>query len=313
MIRLEQNPEQCRALWNAASPGKGPWDDWKLMSAFHDPKLHTLHFLVREETGQSTSLLPLVQDTENDRFLLYGGSYPDARVLWVEYAHFPEFFEQLPDRTRFFDLKGSWVDGLLAAWPEFGPYFAEEEQRYFLRPSRFDFDFDNHIRTFSPDKRQGFMYDLRKIRERGPVLIWGDGDESELFAELSNRNFGAESDYASDSGRRELGRVIGELRRTGNLRTLTIEIGGSKQAVSMSLHYGDLWISLYAAGNREFKNVGKLLNVETIQEACRRRVSEINYMTGMQWKEAWDMESESCRTMRKPPNLPESDSAPAPD
>jgi hypothetical protein len=150
-------------------------------------------------------------------------------------VRFPEFFEQLPDRTRFFDLKGSWVDGLLKAHPQYGPFFVEREERYFLRPETFDFDFNNHIRTFSPDKRQGFLYDLRKIRERNPVLHWSDEDESDLFAELAYRNFGADSDYAGDSGRRELGRVIAELRRTGRLRTLAIEIDGSKEAVSMSL------------------------------------------------------------------------------
>lgn len=91
------------------------------------------------------------------------------------------------------------------------------------------------------------------------------------------------------------------MRRSGRLRTLTIELDGRKEAVSMSLHHGDSWIALYAAGNRDHKNLGKLLNVETIQEACQRGVSEINYMTGMQWKAAWNMERETCRTMRKPP------------
>lgn len=300
-IRIETDPVQCEALWKDFAPGNGPWDDWALMSAFHDEKLHQLHFLVREVDGQMTGLVPLVHDTENSRYLLYGGSYADSRVLWIEYDHFPEFFEQFPERTRFFDLKGSWVDRLLAEHPDFEPYFTEHEQRYFLRPERFDYDFNNHIRTFSPDKRQGFLYDLKKIRERGPVLRWNREDESDFFAELANRNFGAESDYASDSGRRELGRVIDELHRSNRLQTLTIELDGNKEAVSMSLHDGRIWVSLYAASNREHKNLGKLLNVETIQEACRQRVDEISYMTGMQWKAQWDMESETCRTMRKPP------------
>ncbi len=270
------------------------------MSAFHDEKLHELHFMVNEEAGTPRSLVPLVHDVGEERYLLYGGSYPDARVLWLDYGEFPGYFEELPEGTRFFDLKGDWVEGLLSTCPQFEPWFAEREERYFLRPARFGFDFDNHIRAFSPDKRQGFTYDLRKIRERNPVLRWSDEDESALFAALSIKNFGAESDYASDNGRRELERVIREIRRGGRLRTLTIEIEGQKQAVSMSLHYGDYWVALYAASNRDFKNLGKLLNVETIQEACRRKVAEINYMTGMKWKADWDMESETCRTMRKP-------------
>jgi hypothetical protein len=301
VVRIERDPASCEAIWKAVSPGIGPWDDWGLMSAFHDAQLHHLHFLVREKVGQATGLVPLVHDTENDRYLLYGGSYADARTLWVEYPHFPEFFEQFPDQTCLFDLKGSWVEGLLAACPDYEPFFKETEQRYFLRPHTFGFDFENHVRGFSPDKRQGFLYDLRKVRERNPVLRWSDDDESDLFAELANRNFGADSDYASDSGRRELGRVIAELRRTGRLRTLTLELDGRKEAVSMSLHHGDTWVALYAAGNRDQKNLGKLLNVETIQEACRRQVGEISYMTGMSWKAAWNMESETCRTMRKPP------------
>ena len=85
-----------------------------------------------------------------------------------------------------------------------------------------------------------------------------------------------------------------------NAETVTIEVDGRKEAVSMSLHYGDTWISLYASSNHQVKNLGKLLTVETIQEACRLRVDEISYMTGMQWKANWQMKSEPCLTMRKP-------------
>jgi len=44
-----------------------------------------------------------------------------------------------------------------------------------------------------------------------------------------------------------------------------------------------------------------LLNVEAIQEACRLRVDEVSFMTGMKWKADWRMKGEPCLTMRKPP------------
>jgi hypothetical protein len=37
---------------------------------------------------------------------------------------------------------------------------------------------------------------------------------------------------------------------------------------------------------------------------CRQIIVEINYITGMQWKADWDMESETYRTMRKPAPAP---------
>ena len=69
----------------------------------------------------------------------------------------------------------------------------------------------------------------------------------------------------------------------------------------MALLHGNKMVALYAASNNEYSILGKLLNVETIQEACRLRVDEISYMTGMQWKANWQMKSEPCITMRKPP------------
>ena len=60
-------------------------------------------------------------------------------------------------------------------------------------------------------------------------------------------------------------------------------------------------VALYAASNNDYNNLGKLLNVESIQEACRLRVDEISFMTGMQWKANWKMKGEPCVTMRKPP------------
>ena len=251
--------------------------------------------------GAADGLLPLVYDTPKNRYMLMAGSYPDGRILWLRNEDFPEFFEHFTERTVLFDLSQSYVSELLQLYPQYGANFAETDMRYFLVPSEFGFDFHNHIDAFSSEKKQKFLYDLRNIRKREPVLRWSQDNEADLFIELVNQNFGAESDYTDDSNANELRRVIGELQQSGRLKTLVIEIDGVRQAVSLSLQHGNKMIALYASSNNDFNNLGKLLNVETIQEACRLRVDEISYMTGMKWKADWKMKSEPCHTMRKPP------------
>lgn len=313
MIRTETDKEECRKLWDMFSPQQDAWDDWDMMFAFHDEEQHRFHFLLHlSGDGQPDGLLPLVCDAKQNRYMLMGGSYPDGRVLWLRDRDFPEFFEQFPERTVLFDLKESCVDGLLELHPQFEGYFSERDTRYHLVPAEFEFDFYKHLDTFSADKKQKFLYDLRNIRKREPVLHWGEQNEADLFIELVNRNFGAESDYADAENAAELRRVIDELQRSNRLKTLTISIDGARQAVSMSLLHGNKMIALYAASNNDYNNLGKLLNVETIQEACRLRVDEISYMTGMQWKAHWKMKSEPCVTMRKPPApWAESENSPA--
>jgi hypothetical protein len=302
VIRTETDIQECRKLWDVLSPHQDAWDDWDLMYAFHDQDKHRLNFLVHEDSdGRPDGLVPLVFDTTQDRFTLMAGSYPDGRILWLGYTDFPEFFEAFPEQTVFFDLKQSWVDDLLRRCPQFEANFSEVEQRYYLVPSDFEFDFLKHLDTFSSEKKQKFLYDLRNIRKREPILRWSNDDEADLFIKLVNRNFGVESDYANEENANELRRVIDELKRSGRLKTLTIEVDGSLQAVSLSLQYGNKMVALYASSNNDFNNLGKLLNVETIQEACRLRVDEISFMTGMQWKANWKMKSEPCVTMRKPP------------
>jgi hypothetical protein len=302
VIRTETVMQECRKLWDTLSPHQDAWDDWDLMYAFHDQDRHRLNFLVHEDSdGHPDGLVPLVFDTTQDRFTLMAGSYPDGRILWLDYTDFPEFFEAFPEQTVFFDLKQSWTDGLLQRCPQFEANFSEVEQRYYLVPSDIEFDFLKHLDTFSSEKKQKFLYDLRNIRKREPILRWSDDNEADLFIKLVNRNFGVESDYANEENANELRRVIDELKRSGRLKTLTIEVDGSLQAVSLSLLYGNKMVALYASSNNEFNNLGKLLNVETIQEACRLRVDEISFMTGMQWKANWKMKSEPCMTMRKPP------------
>jgi len=302
MIRTENDLQECRTLWERFSPGQDAWDDWDLMFAFHDQDNHRLHFLVHESSdGSPDGLVPLVYDTKESRYMLMAGSYPDGRILWPRYQDFPEIFEQLPERTVLFDLKQSWVDGLLQVYPQYERNFGDPELRYYLVPAEFQFDFSKHVDTFSSEKRQKFLYDLRKIRNREPVLNWSNDNEANLFIELVNRNFGAASDYASDDNANEVRRVIEELHRSGRLKTLTIEVDGTRQAVSLSLLHGNKMVALYAASNNDYNNLGKLLNVETIQEACRLRVDEISYMTGMQWKADWKMKGEPCLTLRKPP------------
>lgn len=302
MIRTETDIEECRKLWDMFSPQQAAWDDWGLMYAFHDQDKHRLNFLVHESSnGHPDGLLPLVFDSAQDRYMLMAGSYPDGRILWLRHEDFPEFFEQLPERTVLFDLKQSWVSALLQLHPQFEVNFSEQDLRYYLVPSEFEFDFYKHIDTFSSDKKQKFLYDLRNIRKREPVLRWGNENEADLFIELVNRNFGAASDYATAENATELRRVIDELERSGRLKTLTIDVDGARQAVSLSLLYGNKMIALYASSNNDYNNLGKLLNVETIQEACRLRVDEISFMTGMQWKANWKMKGEPCVTLRKPP------------
>ncbi|KAA9134142.1 GNAT family N-acetyltransferase [Marinihelvus fidelis] len=303
-VREETSIEACRDLWNAFSPNAHAWDDWDLMYAFHDQENYDFHFLVHSTDGVDDGLVPLVRDNRDGSYELFGGSYPDARVLWIQPAHFGDFYAAFPDRTDLFDLKGAFVEELLAACPQFEPNFTEVDQRYYLEPKAFDYDFNNHIQTFSSEKRKGFLYDLRKVRERNLDLRWSEDDETDLFIKLVNRNFGDESDYAKPSGQAELHRVISDLKESGWLRTLTIAVDGEMQAVSMSAHFGQNWIALYASSNNDIKNLGKLLNVETIQEASRRGVDEISYMTGMAWKAAWKMSAEACRTMRKPARPP---------
>lgn len=283
------------------SPQQDAWDDWDLMYAFHDRDRHRLNFLVHE-TGhdQPDGLLPLVYDTTKSHYMLMAGSYPDGRILWLRHEDFPEIFEQLPEQTVLYDLKQSWVSELLLHHPQFEKNFSEPDLRFYLVPSEFDFDFDKHLDTFSPDKKQKFLYDLRNIRKREPTLHWGKSNEAELFIELVNRNFGPESDYSNEENANELRRVIDELERSGRLKTLTIEVDGAQQAVSLSLLHGNKMVALYAASNNDFNNLGKLLNVETIREACRLKVDEISFMTGMQWKANWKMKGEPCSTMRKP-------------
>lgn len=304
MIRTLTTIEECRKAWDALSPGLCAWDSWDLMFAFHDEARYRFNFLVMEKDGQVTGLVPLVHDTTDGSYELFGGCYPDSRVLWLDFADFPVFVENLPEPSVFFDMKGPWVDELLKVNPQFEPNFGEADQRFYLKPAKFDYDFVNHIATFSSEKRKGFLYDLRKIREKGPVLKWSQEDHSDLFIELSNKRFGAESDYATEAGQSELRRVIRELQASGNLETLVIDMDGTPQAVSMSAHFGDALIALYSTSNMDYKNLGKLLNVETIQRGCQLRVDEINYMTGMAWKAQWNMDSEPVRTFRKPPKPP---------
>ena len=302
MIRTETDIEECRKLWTMFSPQQDAWDDWDLIFAFHDEDKHRFNFMVHHTSdGLADGMVPLVHDTTLNRYMLMGGSYPDGRVLWLRYDDFAEFFEQFPEQTVLFELKQSWASELLQRLPQFEANFAEQDLRYYMVPSEFEFDFHKHLDTFSAEKKQKFLYDLRNIRKREPRLSWGDENEADLFIELVNRNFGADSDYANVESANEVRRVIDELARSGRLKTLTIEIDGERQAVALSLLQGNKMVALYASSNNDYNNLGKLLNVETIQEACRLRVDEISFMTGMQWKANWKMKGEPCVTMRKPP------------
>lgn len=306
MIRFLSDAGECRAAWDRFSPAERVWDNWQVMSAFHNPQRHRLHFLLHETDGATDGLIPLVHDTSDDSYELFGGCYADGRILWIQPEHFPECYQALPDNTAFFDLNGTWVDALLAMHPEYESNFVEKDDQFYLVPADFQFDFTNHINTFSSDRRRGFLRDLRKVRERNPglTLNWSNADESDLFIELSIRNFGEDSDYIGEAGQAEVHRVVRVLQSLDYLNTLTISIDGVKQGTSLSSLYNNRWVMLYAASNNDYDSLGKFLNAETIQQGCRLGVDEVNLMTGTAWKANWNMKRAVCRTLRKPPRQP---------
>lgn len=300
-LREVSELEACRSLWGQFSPKLRAWDNWDLMFAFHDIERYRFKFQVLEQDGVGIGLVPLVYDTSDDTVEMFGGSYPENRVLWIDVEHFPIIYDALPEKTSLFDLCGRWVTQVLERFPQYTENFIEEDHQYFLTPAKFEYDFDNHLtKTFSADRRKGFLKDVQKVRSASSEVRWSEDDESELFIDLNVRSFGEGSDYNLEAGKAEVRRVIKALQELGMLRTLTIVIEGTKQAVSMSAMSGDDWVVLYSSSNNKINNLGKLLTVETIQEACRLRIKEINYMTGMAWKAAWHMETLSCRTFRKP-------------
>ena len=306
MIRFVTEQAECEALWDQFSPRERAWDEWELMYAFHDEARYRFNFMVHETDNAADGLIPLVEDTKDGSFELFGGCYADSRILWIAIDDFRECFDALPDNTAFFDLRGTWVDQVLAMYPEYEPNFIERDNQYFLVPADFDYDFTNYmIATFSKDKRKNIQRDLRKLVETlKPELIWDDADETEAFIELNVKNFGEESDYAIEEGKEECRRVVRELKNLGYLRTLTLRIDGVIQGVSLSALYKNNWVALYSSSNNDINNIGKYLTIETIQEGCRLQVDEINYMTGMAWKKAWHMKENVCRTMRKPAKPP---------
>ncbi len=300
-LREVSDVEECHSLWSQFSPKLRAWDNWDLMFAFHDTNNCQFKFQVLEQGGVSVGLVPLVYSALDDRFEMFGGSYPENRILWIELEHFPVVFDALPEKTSLFDLRGKWVADILVRFPQYAANFVEEDKQYFLTPSKFDYDFNNHlVNTFSSDRRKGFLKDVQKVRNVCTEMRWSEDDESEAFIDLNVQSFGEESDYKSDAGKAEVHRVISALQALGMLRTLTIAIDGTIQAVSMSAVNGEDWIVLYSSSNNKINNLGKLLTVETIQEGCRLRVKEINYMTGLAWKAAWHMDTLACRTFRKP-------------
>ena len=97
MIRSLSDAAECRAAWEALSPGRKAWDDWDLMFAFHDQDNYDFNFLVKESGETMLGLVPLVRDRSDGSFELFGGCYPDSRLLWLDTGDFPEFFDQLPE------------------------------------------------------------------------------------------------------------------------------------------------------------------------------------------------------------------------
>lgn len=305
-MRVVSELAECELLWKQFSTNERLWDVWEIIHSLHDVIRYKLHFMVLEKNGAARGLIPLVEDTKDGSYELFGGCYPDNRSLWVTPEDFLDFFNALPEKTELFDINGDCVKKILAAHPSLENYFSEKDERYFLLPEEFNRDFTQHIATkFSGDKRKHLLGELRKIREREPIMTTQiSPSDVNTFITLCNKNFGEESDLKTEGGQAEARRLVTCLEQLGYLRGLLVTIDEKQEAVALCGLYNDVLTVIYSSSNNDIKNLGKFLNFETIQEACKLGVKEIDYMMGTVWKPAWHMNHETCYTFKKSTTLP---------
>jgi hypothetical protein len=286
-IRVINDFEAAKALWEKLSPRESIYDLWDFRYAFYQHEVCPLHFYTAYEGDEPVALLPLQYNADWGGYEFFAENFTESNRPFVKpgYEHLiPELFQAAPPNTKIYDILG--VDDFTRALPL-------EDYVYLLDASNLH-SFADYLAAYFPNahKRSNFkrLFTLLE-RDHQVKVIRDDFSDLELLFDLNVKHFGEESYLRNDLERQPFRDL---LKLPLDWRMVTIEVDGRKLASSLAVIYNNIYFYLIIGSDiSEVKDVFKYLTKANLELALENKVKVFNCaLGGCNWKDYWHLDKQ---------------------
>ena len=304
-VAIISDIKEIERLWRAFSPNETLWDEWDFIKPLYQPDYFTPHgLLLIDDREREIGFWPLWLEKELNRYYTFGGDYMEDTKFWFPLEYFPLMFQKL-QATKLFDMNGQVAQAVVSKYPEYQKYFWPAHNRYFLTPAKFNYSTAEYLTSFGKKHRYNLLRDLKKLQTLNYELAWESNEHFDDLIALSVQRFGEESDFIDGYFVEQMRQMVNYLVARGELHTLVVRIGGRLVALELAAEFKNVWYVLNGGQEDGIDNLGKLLIMEHIKEACLRRCQEINFLAGdTGWKRLWNLEREQYYNFATPDYQP---------
>lgn len=291
-IRVCDDPDACRELWQKLWPQTCFFDLWPVRSIFAEAFARTPFFLIAEQEGEPAGMLALSFLVEQQQFVHYPGEIWQQKT-WIEQNKIP--------------VKEQWIrDELLAAIPgsahlryltrESEPLhgfpFVLDEENFRFFPRMHYYSFDRYMQEFSHKSRKNLSRELAKLEALGVTYRYDHFLDIQHLLDLNCAAYGDFSYFADPRFLKGFVRLCEWLSAEKMLRITTLLFGGRIAAVDAGAVWKGQYTVLAGGTNGEFPGVAKMINFHHIAWACDEHLEVVDFLCGdFGWKKRFHLQS----------------------
>jgi hypothetical protein len=283
-VRTVTGADECHMLWQSLIPEEMISDLWEVRDCFNREYRHSPCFIVAEERGKVSGLLPLSKDEETGSYGCFPGETWGGKT-WLEQNRIIAR-DQNVLRALLSHIPGKYhlryLRPLVPALAEEG---AVDEIGYFFLPPRYGYEMERYYEEFSHKtlkrlKRELAAWDANRVTYR-----YDDLDDFDLMIRMNLERYGEGSYFFDSRFLNSFRSLMLLLRERGWLRMTTVLIDGTPAAVDMGCTYNGTYTLLAGGTNPEFPGIAKVINLHHMQWACEQRAERVDFLCGdFNWK-----------------------------
>ena len=284
-IRICDDLEQCKLLWQAALRGDGVFNLWEVRECFQEAFHRRPCFIVCEDADGLSGLLPLSRIDETGTLAFFPGETWHGKT-WLEQnrivARSPEVFQALlravPADTHIRYVEGECV-------PPSSTEASVDEIGYLFLPRQHAFSFPAYLNGLPRKTLKRLQREPEMLRRRGVTFRYDSRRDIEQLFRMNLEAFGEDSYFHDERFLHGFERLIAELDRRGALRVTTVLVAGAVAAVDVGAVWRNAYTLLAGATDADFPGVAKLINFHHLEIACHERFDSVDFLCGdFGWK-----------------------------
>lgn len=288
-LRVVTSLDECREVWNRAFTRENISDLWEVRECFQRHFQRPAHFILCEDNGKLTGLLPLSWVEESHCYQYFPGEtwsnktwLEQNRILAADRETLDLLLQNVPDKM--------YLRYLLSTDHSLDENPVVDEIGYLFKPAQFDYDIEKYFALFSGKNARRLKKEIAEVAAPGLDFRLDDIQDFDRLVEMNIGRFGAGSYFYDERFRESFRSLMHFLRERGWLRMTAVLIGGELAAVDIGCVYNGTYTLLGGGTSADFPGVAKLINIHHIERACRERFALVDFLCGdFTWKKLFHL------------------------